>query len=286
MPHSQTAQAPALGAREISDAVFEKLSALIEEEAGIILQQSKRLMIGSRVYKRIKALGFQTFEEYCTFIESEDGTGEHRELIGVLTTNVTAFFRENHHFEDFETVVLPDLIARAKSGERVRIWSAGCSIGAEPYSIAMTMLKAWRGFSEADVKILATDIDPVSLHTAKRGIYPRELVEKEVPSRFKAFFSNADDGMSEVSSVVKSLVSVRALNLVQPWPMSGTFSTVFCRNVVIYFGAETTEQIWSQFAERLESGGRLYIGHSERVKGPAEALFQPAGVTAYARTEG
>ncbi|MEM9837665.1 MAG: protein-glutamate O-methyltransferase CheR [Pseudomonadota bacterium] len=270
----------------MTDAVFASISDVVQREAGIILQESKRLMIASRVAKRLKALNINTFEEYCEYLSRQGGEGEKDELIGVLTTNVTNFFREKHHFEDFEKHVIPDLMTRARAGLRVRIWSAGCSIGAEPYSIALTLLNAWPSCMEADVKVLATDIDPESLAIAKRGVYPQDMVHKEVPNEHLRHFQPTDDSHLTVSEDVRSLVSIRPLNLIKPWPMRGRFSVIFCRNVVIYFGQETTNRVWMNFADRLEPGGRLYIGHSERVKGAAEAVLEPCGVTAYRLTEG
>ena len=284
MPLSGASTAASGSQREMSDAVFASLSAIVERKAGLVLQPSKRLMVGSRIFKRVKALGLSTFEDYCAFVESSDGQAEHRELIGVLTTNVTSFFRENHHFQHFEAEILPGLIEDANSGKRVRLWSAGCSTGAEPYSLALTLLQHFPKVTERDVKILASDIDPVILKTAQQGIYPKATVDEEVPDHHRKHFDSVDETRVQVSAAARSLVSVRPLNLIEPWPVKGPFAAIFCRNVVIYFSAKTTDHVWSEFSKRIVDGGCLYVGHSERVKGPATEVLKPCGVTVYRKT--
>ncbi|MEO1043516.1 MAG: protein-glutamate O-methyltransferase CheR [Pseudomonadota bacterium] len=267
----------------LSTGVFHSIAALVEREAGIQLQTSKILMVGSRISKRLKALSIDSFEDYLEFLNSSDSGIELKELINVLTTNVTAFFREQHHFDDFENAVLPSLIERARAGDRIRIWSAGCSIGAEPYSLALVINKHFQDASSHDFKILATDIDHDCLNKAIAGRYPREQIDSEIPPHFRAKFRDVDDDSVEVCSTIKKLITVRKLNLIRPWPFKGRFATIFCRNVVIYFGADLTNQMWSQFTERLEPEGRLYIGHSERVKGSALDHLKPVGITTYQR---
>ncbi|MEM0929066.1 MAG: protein-glutamate O-methyltransferase [Pseudomonadota bacterium] len=287
MPHSKGGAAlgssPSRTNQTLSEAVFASIAQIIENEAGIELNPSKILMVGSRISKRLKALSMDSFEDYLEFLRSSNGSSEYAHLINVVTTNVTAFFREQHHFDDFETNLLPTLIERAKAGARVRIWSAGCSTGAEPYSLALVINKHLPDAQSYDMKILATDIDHGCLTKASEGRYSREQVETEISAEYRKQFQDVDDDTVEVRETVRRLVTIRKLNLIQPWPVRGSFSTIFCRNVVIYFGGELTARIWTQFADHLEADGRLYIGHSERVKGPALDKLDPVGITTYQR---
>ncbi|MEM1380488.1 MAG: protein-glutamate O-methyltransferase CheR [Pseudomonadota bacterium] len=263
---------------------FEHLKALVEKRAGLSLQDSKRLMVSSRVAKRLRALSIEDFETYLDFVKSENGKSEYTVLIGVLTTNVTSFFREQHHFDDFRDHVIPCLKQKAFAGEAVRIWSAGCSIGAEPYSLALLLQKQWPDIESYDVRILATDIDPAVLRQAHEARYPRELLIKEIPTEYRDQIINQKGEYSTLSERIRNLVTVKSLNLVGDWPLQKKFDAVFCRNVVIYFSKEITRSIWMRFANQIHEGGRLYVGHSERVAGPAEAEFRSVGVTVYEKT--
>ncbi len=198
-------------------------------------------------------------------------------MLSHLTTNFTRFFRENHHFEHLKTDVLPGLIARAKNGGRVRIWSAACSDGQEPYSIALTVLSLLPNAADYDFRILATDIDPKILALARAGAYDATALETVNPAMRKQWFSEVDDR-------VKRLITFNELNLMAQWPIKGPFDVIFCRNVVIYFDEPTQMKIWSRFAGVLDNGGHLYIGHSERVSGDAKALFDNIGITTYRHT--
>ena len=198
--------------------------------------------------------------------------------------NFTRFFRENHHFEHLRNEVLPGLIARAKSGGRVRIWSAACSDGQEPYSIALTVLAALPNAADYDFKILATDIDPKILALARAGVYDENALETVTPAMRKQSFREVDVGgrrKFQVDDRVKKLITFNELNLMAQWPFKGQFDVIFCRNVVIYFDEPTQMKIWSRFASLLPEGGHLYIGHSERVSGDAKNLFDNTGITTY-----
>ncbi len=195
-------------------------------------------------------------------------------MLTALTTNVTRFFREPHHFEHLKTRVLPHLIANARRGGRIRLWSAACSSGQEPYSIALTLLSLWPEAASHDVKMLATDIDPHMLATGRRRASTRSASSEPVPRRPAQALLRAD-ARSTASRIGASarrcaaLVAFRQLNLIEPWPMQGPFDAIFCRNVVIYFDEPTQQRIWEKFVPRLAPDGALYIGHSERVTGPA-----------------
>ena len=257
------------------------IAAMIHADAGISLNDSKASLVYSRLSKRLRRLGFSAFSEYCRFVAAEEGAAERREMLSALTTNFTKFFRENHHFEHLEKTVLPELIARAKAGGRVRIWSAGCSDGSEPYSIALTVLKAFPDVANYDFKILATDIDPKILQKAKNGIYEEAALEAVESGMRHNLFKRSAEGGFAVDAKVKSLITYRELNLMQPWPFKGPFDVIFCRNVVIYFDEPTQARIWTRYAEKLAVSGHLYICHSERLWGEAKGWFDNVGITTY-----
>lgn len=272
----------------LSDAAFARIATIAHREAGLAISASKSAMVRTRLSRRLRALGLRTFEDYCSHIESPEGRGEVAQLISALTTNVSHFFREGHHFEILKTQVLPPLVARARAGERVRVWSAGCSNGQEPYSIAMAMVEAGMPL-EADVKILASDIDPNVVGLARSGFYAEEMMSglsDELRARhFEKAVKDRKPGW-QIDDRVRNAVAFRVLNLLDKWPMQGRFDAIFCRNVVIYFDAETKDKLWHRFANQLVPGGWLFIGHSERLSPGAQSLFSGQGITAYRRTEG
>jgi chemotaxis protein methyltransferase CheR len=201
---------------------------------------------------------------------------ERQEMISTLTTNVTSFYRESHHFEDLSARVLPNLLEKAKRGERVRIWSAACSSGEEPYSIAFEVLRQAPDASTFDLKILATDIDPEIVRIAERGEYA-ETAAKNLPRGIREKFLQDN----KVAPAAKALISFRQLNLLNPLPFSGDFDVIFCRNVTIYFDPRTRDKTWQQIVSVLKPDGQLYAGHSERVSGPAAKYLKHTGLTAY-----
>lgn len=266
---------------------FRTIAAALFEDAGITLPDSKEPLVYSRLAKRLRALRLSSFADYCALITSAEGEEERRHMLAALTTNVTRFFREPHHFDHLKTEVLPKLIAKAERGERVRIWSAGCSIGQEPYSIALTILSIAPHAPNLDIKILATDIDPNVIRDAKAGVYPAAAGENIPPDLRRKFFPSTEGrngGSIAASDEVKSLIAYRELNLNGPsWPMQGPFEVIFCRNVVIYFDEPTQQVLWGRFEKLLTPDGVLYIGHSERVSGPALDRFSSEGITTYRR---
>jgi chemotaxis protein methyltransferase CheR len=208
-------------------------------------------------------------------------------MLSHLTTNFTRFFRENHHFEHLKSDVLPELLARAKNGGRVRIWSAACSDGQEPYSIALTVLSMLPNAADYDFRILATDIDPKILALARAGAYDATALETVSPAMRKQWFTETSvNGRQkwQVDERVKKLITFNELNLMAQWPFKGQFDVIFCRNVVIYFDEPTQMKIWSRFAGMLNPKGHLYIGHSERVSGDAKTVFDNIGITTYRYT--
>ncbi|ENN84051.1 putative chemotaxis protein methyltransferase [Rhizobium freirei PRF 81] len=261
-----------------------EIAAMIYADAGISLNESKASLVYSRLSKHIRALGLPGFRDYCLLVSSPAGSAERREMLSHLTTNFTRFFRENHHFDHLRTEVLPGLLARAKAGGRVRIWSAACSDGQEPYSIALTVLALMPNVAELDFKILATDIDPKILGLARAGAYDEAALETISPAMRKQWFQDVNvQGRRkfQIDDRVKRLITFNELNLMAQWPFKGTFDVIFCRNVVIYFDEPTQVKIWSRFAGQLQEGGHLYIGHSERVAGESKHLFDNIGITTY-----
>jgi chemotaxis protein methyltransferase CheR len=260
------------------------IAAMIYSDAGISLNETKASLVYSRLSKHIRNLGLSGFKEYCSLVSSPAGAAERREMLSHLTTNFTRFFRENHHFEHLKTEVLPELLARAKSGGRVRIWSAACSDGQEPYSIALTVLAMMPNAADFDFRILATDIDPKILALARAGAYDEAALETVSPAMRKQWFQEAEiQGRRKflIDDRVKRLITFNELNLMAQWPFKGTFDVIFCRNVVIYFDEPTQVKIWSRFADLLPVGGHLYIGHSERVSGEAKHVLDNTGITTY-----
>jgi len=269
---------------EMSDRDFKDIAGMLYADAGIYMPESKTTLVYSRLVKRLRALNLESFRDYCDLIGSTDGADERREMLSALTTNVTRFFREPHHFEHLGARVLPPLLELARRGGRVRLWSAACSTGPEPYSMALTVLGLEPNAASLDIRILASDIDPRVVEEGRRGVYPAAaLAEAPVALRKRYFAGVGGDERRglQASEELRRLVVFRTLNLNGVWPMPGKFHVIFCRNVVIYFDELTQQSVWSKFAGKLERGGVLFVGHSERVTGPAAAQFVNDGVTAY-----
>ena len=268
----------------LDDRDFARIAQLVHSLAGIVLAEAKRPLVHSRLIKRLRALNLPDFAAYADFISAVGSDAERLELISAVTTNVTSFFREQHHFDTLVALALPTLIAKAQAGERLRIWSAGCSSGEEPYSIAATLLGLCPDVQRFDVRILATDIDQMMIARTRRAVYPPEAASGLSPDRLRCLFDAAAAGAPlHICERAKRLVTCNALNLQDPWPMSGPFEIIFCRNVVIYFDKPTQERLWQRFADMLSPEGFLMIGHSERITGPALSAFRAEGMTTYRR---
>ncbi len=264
---------------------FHQIAELVHSEAGIVLTKVKANLVYSRLAKRLRAIGLRSFREYCALVEGSDGADERQAMIAAMTTNVTRFFREDHHFEYLKKNVLPKLLASARNGGRVRIWSAGSSSGEEAYSIALTILSVMPDASSRDVLILATDIDPEMLSRGEAGIYQtRQLNDVPADLRKKWFRSVARRGEFDFEAVpeLRALVRFKELNLLHEWPMGGRFDVIFCRNVMIYFDEPMQNDVWRRFARQLQPDGILCIGHSERIA-TAGLPFELVGQTVYRR---
>lgn len=268
---------------------FRRIAAMLHSDSGIVMNGSKATLVYSRLAKRLRSLGLESFRDYCALVAGGEGGDERQHMLSALTTNLTRFFREPHHFDDLRTRVLPRLVERARRGERVRVWSAGCSNGAEPYSIGMTILDALPDAPSRDVRVLATDIDFRMVQAARDGDYDAgqaQGLEVQAAGRWMRARPPAEGAGWRAGEELRALVAFRELNLLDAWPMQGRFDAIFCRNVCIYFDEPTQEGLWSRFADRLAPGGTLYIGHSERVAGEAQARLRNDGVTTYRLAEG
>lgn len=247
----------------LSQANFTLIKALAYEWTGIKLSDQKENMIYGRLARRLRALQLNSFDDYCALLQTDD-EAEKREFINSITTNLTSFFREPHHFEFLKQQLLPGLISRNQSSRKIRIWSAGCSTGEEPHSIAMVVasipeLKHW------DVKILATDLDSNVLEQASGGVYSLSRFDA-FPAVYKQYVKKSSDAdQVKIADNVRALIRFNQLNLLQAWPMKGAFDIIFCRNVVIYFDLETQRKLFNRYADKLVDKGHLFIGHSENL---------------------
>ena len=284
VPHASDALLP--GEFTLNRDDFRRISQMIYDDSGIKLTEGKAALVYARLAKRLRVLKMQAFRDYCDLVASAEGQGERQEMLTSLTTNVTKFFREPHHFEHLKTQIVTPFVQKGGQG-RLRIWSAACSTGQEPYSIAFTLLSAWPSAANHDVKILATDIDRNVLAAAEAGVYAENLLDGVSPEMRARYFEPAGErGQMRVVQAVRRLITFRPLNLVEAWPMQGPFQAIFCRNVVIYFDEPTQQGIWEKFTPRLAADGALYIGHSERVTGPAGQNLRSQGVSTYRLTGG
>jgi len=248
-----------------SDADFRGLVDLAYQFAGIALSDSKRNLVYSRLSRRLRTLGMRTFAEYRAYLESTDS--ERENFINAISTNLTKFFRESHHFDHFrEQIAVP--FSRNRAAGRLRVWSAGCSSGEEPHTIAMVLKREIRDVERQDVRILATDIDTEMVSRGTRGEYSENSLD-EVPRAYQEYFEAAPgkSGTVIVNRAVRSLIAFKRLNLMETWPFRGPFDAIFCRNVMIYFDAPTKAQLIERFTEKIKPGGFLYIGHSESLNG-------------------
>lgn len=275
------------GEFKMTERDFRAVADAIYEDAGIHLTEEKQPLVYSRLAKRLRALDLTSFDQYVALIESPSGSEERRNMLAALTTNVTRFFREPHHFEHLRDIVLPPLLKDAERGGRVRIWSAGCSNGQEPYSIGLTILQVCPRAPDLDVKVLATDIDPVMIAQARAGAYDESQVSS-IPGDLRSkYFTTASEGGVKrwtAGAELKSMIAYKELNLNgASWPMKGPFDAIFCRNVVIYFDEPTQQRLWARYEQLLTPEGFLFVGHSERVSGPALTKFSNEGVTTYRR---
>jgi len=262
-----------------SDADFKFLSQLAYEHAGIVLSEAKRNLVYGRLSRRLRILKLNTFREYREYITGEDA--EVQNFINSISTNHTKLFRESHHFDHFRAHVVKPLAQNAQS-QRLRIWSAGCSSGEEPYTIAAVIARDVSNLGRHDVRMLATDIDTDILTKAARGEFSVNAVE-DVPKEYEEFFPLTESQNTVmVPEQLRSMIAFRQLNLLGPWPLKGLFDVIFCRNVMIYFDKPTQRKLLKRFHALLEPNGLLFVGHSEALL-DTNLGFQSLGQTIYRR---
>jgi len=273
------------GAILLGAAEFRFLRDFVYAHCGIALGEHKRQLVQGRLARRLRALGLPDYAAYCALLRS-DPNGELGELASAISTNVTAFFREPHHYELLERELLPQWLAhKRRDGDRLRIWSAGCSSGEEPYALAMVLAEALEkhGATGVDAKILATDLSPQALETARNGVYPLDKLDGISDERRRRWLlrgAGEYEGYACVHPRLRELVTVQPLNLLHDWPMRGPFDAIFCRNVVIYFDQPTKQRLFSRYAALLPGGGHLFLGHSESLHGINDD-FELIGRTVY-----
>jgi chemotaxis protein methyltransferase CheR len=264
-----------------SDADFEYLRKLVESHTGISLSDAKRDLVYGRLSRRLRALGMRSFNEYCQLLDSDDDT-ELENFVNAITTNLTSFFREPHHFEFLANTALPALM-KNRQQRRLRIWSAGCSTGEEPYTLTIAVKEAIHSLDGWDVRILATDLDTDVVESGKTGIYREEKIEGLSRTRKKNWFragNGENKGKVRVSPELQNMITFKPLNLMNEWPMKGPFDVIFCRNVVIYFDKDTQKILFNRYADILADDGYLFIGHSEALYKVTDR-FELIGKTIY-----
>jgi chemotaxis protein methyltransferase CheR len=263
---------------------FKAVAEMVHAEAGIMLPPGKAMLVYSRLAPLVRASGLGTFAAYLAAIRNNDEA--RRKAVCALTTNHTFFYREEHHFQHFAEVMRPAIRARLDRREPVRMWSAGCSSGEEVWSLVLTLLgpdrAEGRAIAARDLKLLASDIADHALEKASAARYEAKSLGA-LPDALRTTWTTDSGSDVVIVPEARELVQFRRLNLQGEWPMRRPFQAIFCRNVMIYFDQPTKDRLISRFAEHLEPGGYLYIGHSERVSGPAMALFDTAGPTIYRR---
>ena len=250
---------------ELTEQQFHKICNLVYNTSGIKLKKGKEALVRARLMKRLRALNMRNITEYLHLIEGKSGATELDALIDVMTTNKTSFFREIDHFDFLRDAILPTL-----DGQRLRFWSAACSSGEEPYSLAMLLQHSLPDIARRDVLILATDISRQMLEKAQKAIYPEQSIQADAVQPYRRFFvklRNGGLGQVQVVQEVREIVRLAWLNLLEKWPMKGPFNVVFCRNVMIYFDRPTQQKLIDRFWQLLAPGGYLFVGHSEGLSG-------------------
>lgn len=275
---------------ELKQNDFNNIRSLVLEKTGISLSPAKMELVKRRFSPRLKILGLGSFKDYVQYLADNFET-EGNDFCNAITTNLTSFFRENHHYQFLEKTALPELMSRTRPGDRIRLWSAGCSTGQEAYCLAITLLKIVRDIGKRDVRILATDLDENCISTGQKGSYPAKEFENVDPALVENYFYRGTEQSAKGRAIdiytakpqLKNLITFNKLNLMHPWPMKGNFDIIFCRNVFIYFNKETQAEIVRRYAALQKPGSYLFLGHSETVQNPAALGYKLIGKTLYKR---
>lgn len=264
----------------LSNREFERIRERLYDVAGISLSDAKRTLVIARLSRILRTMRLPSFDAYMDHLEKQGTSGDAQDFVNALTTNLTRFWREEHHFDHLVGYVGELMKTRTtQSQKRLRIWSAGCSTGQEPYTIALCLLAAHPELKRWDFKILATDIDTSVIAKAATGIYPEGELNGLAPERAR-LFERMGEGRVRVPQAAVSLISFKPLNLMTAWPMKGPFDAIFCRNVAIYFDKPTQGEVFGRLGKILAPDGFLYIGHSENL-GAGGAGFRLVGKTIY-----
>ena len=258
---------------------FNFLRQMSNAHSGIQVPDERFDMFYSRLVKRVRKLGLNNFSEYCDYLVNNHAD-EFTNFINAITTNLTSFFREKHHFDYLRDVVIPDLLIRNAATKQIRIWSAGCSTGEEPYSLAMTLLENVP--ANWDIRILATDLDTQVLQFAADGVYPEDRVAELPIEILKRWFMKGKFSSENVrvKTELQAIIQFKYLNLMEEWPMKTPFDVIFCRNVLIYFNRETKSRLAKRYAQLLVSKSWLFIGHSESLN-HLTSEFELVATTSY-----
>ncbi len=263
---------------------FKRVQKIVYDFAGIDLNESKINLVYNRLAKRIRFLTLTSFSQYIDYVEAQ-GESEFIRLINSITTNLTFFFRENHHFEYLAEQVIPSLLMSNAASRQIRIWSAGCSTGEEPYSIAMVLKEnvpsGW------DAQVIATDLDSSVVQVGLNGIYTIDRLKGVSQARQKRWFlkgSGSKEGDVKVKPDLQEIIKFDQLNLMDEWPIKDSIDVIFCRNVVIYFDKPTQSKLFNRYADRLPIGGHLFVGHSESLYKVCDR-FELLGQTIYKKNE-
>lgn len=264
---------------------FAQVRQILYDHAGISLNEGKADLVYGRLARRLRTLRLSAFSSYLNFVDSPEGEEEMVHFINALTTNLTAFFREPHHFEFLAKQALPEAMRRHQQDRRVRLWSAGCSTGEEPYSISIVLAESAIGGANWDTRLLATDLDSNVVATAKRGVYAEARIAGLSQQRSRKWFSAlGGQGEVEVDATLRERITFKQLNLMKEWPMRGPFDMIFCRNVVIYFDKPTQKRLFERYADMLVEGGYLFLGHSESMHNLSHR-FELIGQTIYQKVK-
>lgn len=254
---------------ELSDKEYDRYRKFVYDHIGISLGENKKELLRTRTAKRLRILQIDTFDEYFTYINAPENAEELANFFDVISTNKTSFFRESHHFDFLNNVLLPDLVRRKLKGNSIKVsaWSAACSTGDEPYTIALTLDHFLRNYPARDIKVLATDISTRVLEKAEKGLYPADALTDVPRNLLLTYFrkgTGENEGFFQVDDAIKRLVYVRRLNLMAPrYPFKQKFDFIFCRNVLIYFDRPTQKEMADKLYRYLADGGYLFLGHAE-----------------------
>ncbi|MFI5232199.1 MAG: CheR family methyltransferase [Gemmatimonadales bacterium] len=261
---ASTAASPLAAGTEVplSAEEFERICTILFAQSAIVLKEGKEGLVRSRLAKHVRRLGLDSYTEYLAAVDADVTGRERLDMIDSLTTNKTSFYREGAHFEYLQDVVMPKLLG---ARDRIRIWSAGCSSGEEPYTLSMLLHELVRDPAQRDVRILATDLSSKVLGMARAATYPAAAIADLPWHSSDRYFTRVPggQGMLHVRDDVRALVKFARLNLMEQWPMERGFQVIMCRNVMIYFDKQVQARLVDRFWELLAPGGHLFVGHSE-----------------------